>query len=121
MKLMRESWILMGICLLDLASTLTLVAGRSFAEGTPLMSFYLDMGVWAFVGAKLVLVVMPLVLAEYSRQFRPAFVKGMLRFAIVAYLATYVTLFAGFNLKALAQDIVGPHTQTSTVAQTPVR
>jgi hypothetical protein len=121
MTLMRESWILMGVCLADLATTLTLIGGRRFSEGNPLMSYYLDLGVWAFVLVKLLLIVMPLVLAEYSKQFRPVFVRSMLRFAIVVYVTTYVTLFAGVNLRPMVSELVGPHGPTSTVAEAPAR
>ena len=117
MTLMRESWILMGICLADLATTLTLVGGRRFSEGNPLMSYYLDLGVWAFVLVKLLLIVMPLILAEYSRQFRPEFVKSMMRFAIVMYVAAYVTLFAGVNLRPMMSEFVRSHEGISTVAK----
>lgn len=121
MTLMRESWILMGICLADLATTLTLIGGRRFSEGNPLMSYYLELGVWAFVLVKLLLIVMPLVLAEYSKQFRPVFVRSMLRFAIAAYIVSYVTLFAGVNLRPMISELLHPRPPISTVAQAPDR
>jgi hypothetical protein len=121
MTLMKESWILIGICLLDLATTLALMAGRMFSEGNPLMQYYLDLGVWAFIIAKLVLVVMPLILAEYSKQFQPAFVKNMLRFAIAAYVAAYVMLFVGVNLRPMSQEFFKPHRPVSTMANATLR
>lgn len=96
---------------------MTLVGGRRFSEGNPLMSYYLDLGVWAFVLVKLVLIVMPVILAEYSKQFQPAFVKSMLRFAIVVYITAYVTLFAGVNLKPMVSEHLSPHAPISTVAE----
>lgn len=93
---------MMGICLADLATTLGLLASRNVFEGNPLMKFYLDIGVGMFIAAKLVLIVMPIVVAEYSKQFKPAFVKHMLRLAIIAYVGMYVTLFAGINLAPMA-------------------
>ncbi|MDO8585994.1 MAG: DUF5658 family protein [Armatimonadota bacterium] len=117
MSLMRETWILMAICLLDLATTLGLTAGRRFTEGNPIMSYYLELGVWAFVGAKLLLVVMPLIVAEYSRRFKPRFVRTMLRFAIAAYVAAYVMLFLGFNLEPLTQEAFAPAGAASTATE----
>ena len=106
MTLMRETWILVGICLADLAATLGLTSGRTFSEGNPIMKFYLDVGIWAFVGVKLVLIVMPLIVAEYSKRFKPDFVRVMLRFAIVAYIGAYLALFLSFNFKPLAREVM---------------
>lgn len=109
MILMKETWILLVICLTDLIVTLGLLAsGRWFFEGNPIMGYYLEIGVWAFVAAKIGLIVMPLFIAEYSKRFKPVFVKTMLRFAIFTYVATYLVLFAGVNAKPLTQEFAGP-------------
>ncbi|MDO8681906.1 MAG: DUF5658 family protein [Armatimonadota bacterium] len=121
MTLMRESWILIAICMADLLTTLGLLADKNVFEGNPLMKFYLDLGVGMFIAVKLILVVMPLFLAEYSKQFSPVFVRSMLRLAIVVYIGAYTLLFAGVNLRPLAAEIINPDRQVSAVATAPNR
>jgi hypothetical protein len=121
LTLMRESWILIGICLADLLVTLGLLADPSVREGNPLMSYYLNHGTGAFVGVKLLLVVMPLFIAEYSKQFQPAFVRSMLRLAITAYVVSYVLLFAGLNLRPLAERIANSNDGRTSVATVTAR
>lgn len=114
MTITRESLILISICILDLVSTLFLLNTRGVFEGNPLMSFYLNYGIGAFILAKLTLVVLPLFVAEWSRQFKPKFVQVMLRATIVAYLASYLVLFLivnmGFFYNLPYQDITQTHT-----------
>lgn len=121
LTLMRESWILIAICLTDLLVTLGVLADPRVREGNPLMRYYLDFGVGAFVAVKLVLVVMPIFIAEYSKRYRPAFVKSMLRLAIFAYLGAYVLLFAGVNLRPLTQDYVGFRARLPSASALPLR
>jgi len=96
--LMRESWILIGICAADLLLTLRLLANPNVSEGNPLMSYYLDLGLWAFVAVKLLLIALPVFVAEYSKRFRPEFTRSMMRLAIVVYVGSYLALFAASNL-----------------------
>lgn len=103
MTLTKESMVLMAICVLDLASTLILLNARQATEGNPLMSFYLKYGVGTFVLMKLTLVLLPIFIAEWSRQYRPRFVRFMLRAAIVGYLGTYLLLFMTINVGAHAR------------------
>ena len=100
MTLTRESQVLIVICILDLASTLFLLNTTGVREGNPLMSFYLRYGVAVFVMAKLSLVVLPLFVAEWSRQYRPQFVRLMLRAAIAVYLGLYLAVFLSVNVLA---------------------
>jgi hypothetical protein len=89
MSISRESIILLGICIVDLALTLLLVGRYNALEANPLMGFFLRRGVWSFVLAKLfVFLAAPLAIAEWSRQYRPDFVRKMLRLAIVLYALT---------------------------------
>ena len=98
MALMWESLLLMAIGLADLAYTLVLLKGRTAIEGNPLMSFYLGYGVAAFVIAKLTLLLFPVFIAEWSKAYKPKFVKWMMRGAIAAYIGTYVILFVSVNV-----------------------
>jgi len=96
--LMRESWILIGICAADLLVTLRLLANPYVTEGNPLMGYYLELGLWAFISVKLLLIALPVFLAEYSKRFRPEFTRSMMRLAIVIYVGSYFLLFAASNL-----------------------
>jgi hypothetical protein len=117
--LMRESWILIAIGISDLIVTLLCLADPGVREGNPLMRYYLDIGVGAFVAVKLLLLFMPLFVAEYSKQFRPVFVRFMLRFAIVTYVGTYLVLFAGLNLRPLALSMVDAGGPVHAMAKAP--
>lgn len=110
MTLTKESLILIGICIVDLVSTLFLLNTRAALEGNPLMAFYLSYGIGAFIMAKLTLVVLPVFIVEWSRQFRPKFVRSMLRAAIVAYLAAYLVMFVSVNMGFLIDGMFSmPH------------
>ena len=89
MRISRESWLLAGICVADLASTIWLVARHGAAEGNPIMRFYLEQGVGVFVLAKMLFFLGPLVILEWARRERPRFVHGMLRLGIVLYVGSY--------------------------------
>ncbi len=102
MVMMKESVILIGICLFDLLTTLFLLGNNHATEGNPLMAYYLKGGAGTFVAAKLILLFLPIFIAEWCRQFRPNFVQKMLRGAIIGYVGIYVLLFLGINYPALA-------------------
>lgn len=98
MPLMRESIILIIIGLLDLGFTLIFVGVKAATEGNPLMAYYLQFGVGAFVLAKLGLLLLPVFVAEWSKRYKPRFVRLMLRGAIAAYLGVYILMFAVVNV-----------------------
>ena len=100
MTLTRESKVLIAICVLDLASTLLFLRHSGALEGNPLMSFYLKYGVGTFVIVKLALIILPVFVAEWSRQYRPQFVRFMLRIAIAAYVGAYMVVFLTLNVGA---------------------
>lgn len=106
--LARESYILLAICLVDFIFTAWLVSSRRGTEGNPLMSFYLHSGWGALIAAKVVLVAMPIFIAEWARRYRPVFVHRALRVAIVAYLSLYVVAFANGAISASGGH-VPPH------------
>lgn len=113
MTLTRESLLLITICMADLITTLVLLKHDLAAEGNPLMAFYLTYGVGTFVMVKLTLVILPIFIAEWSRQYRPQFVRLMLRTAIAAYLGVYIALFSAINLSpARAQTETPPPAQS---------
>ncbi len=118
MSFTRESKIIIGICLIDLAVTLVLLRGANVAEGNPLMNYYLQRGVGAFVVAKLCLLFLPIFIAEWCRQYSPVFVKRMLRLAIVAYVGSYGLLFLRLNVPVLLAREISPAEWQQPVAQT---
>jgi hypothetical protein len=103
MTLTRESVILITICALDLLTTLFLIGTNVALEGNPIMGFYLNYGIGAFVAIKLALIVLPIFIAEWSKQYRPQFVRLMLRATIAAYVGVYLGLFLAINVGAMAQ------------------
>lgn len=98
MTLTKESLVLISICTLDLASTLLLLNAGSAVEGNPLMAYYLKYGIGTFVMVKLTLIFLPVFIAEWSKQYRPQFVRFMLRAAIGVYVGIYAFLFLTVNL-----------------------
>jgi len=98
MSVMRESLVLTAIGIADLASTLIFVVNDYAVEGNPLMAYYLlRYGVGAFVIVKLALIFLPVFIAEWSRAYKPAFTRFMMRGAIVAYLTSYLLVFVFAN------------------------
>ena len=89
--------LLIGICITDLASTLLLVQTGVAREGNPLMSYYLRHGIGVFVMIKLSLVFFPIFVAEWCKQYKPKFVRFMLRATIAAYLGSYLLVFLTMN------------------------
>ncbi|MEN6356969.1 MAG: DUF5658 family protein [Armatimonadota bacterium] len=108
MTLTRESIVLIVICTCDLAATLLFINTKTASEGNPLMSFYLKYGIGTFIMMKLMLIFLPVFLFEWSRQFKPRFVKLMLRATIVIYVAIYLSLFLTINVGAGQKDGIGP-------------
>ena len=108
MTLTRESMVLIALCVVDLASTLFLLQTRGAREGNPLMSFYLRYGVGTFVLMKLTLIFLPVFIAEWSKQYRPRFVRFMLRIAIATYAGTYLVLFLTINVGAQPPSEIPP-------------
>lgn len=100
MMLTRESIVLIVICTLDLAATLLFMNTKDAMEGNPIMAFYLNYGIGTFIVAKLALIFLPVCIFEWSRQYKPDFVRFMLRATIAAYVLTYAVLFLTINVGA---------------------
>mgnify|MGYP001589569770 CR=1 FL=1 len=98
MTLTKESILLIGIATADLATTLLLLGAGVASEGNPLMAYYLKYGIGIFVMVKLGLIFFPIVIAEWSRQYRPKFVRFMLRATIATYLGVYLVMFLSINV-----------------------
>ena len=97
MKIAKETWIILAIGLADLATTILFIQHRGAEEANPLFKRYWEMGLAAFVGAKIALLVGPLSILEWARIRNPRFVSGALRGAIAAYLVMYGIGFYKLN------------------------
>ncbi len=114
MTLTKESIILIAVCTADLATTLLFLNAKTAIEGNPLMSFYLRYGIGTFVLVKLSLIFLPIFIAEWCKQFRPKFVRLMLRATIATYLGAYLLMFVIINILGIANDSVTGLIKTST-------
>ena len=111
MTITKESMILIFICMADLVSTITLISPHHAIEGKILMAYYVRHGVGTLIMVKLLLMCLPIFVAEWSRQYRPRFVKLMLRAAIGIYVGSYILVFLTVNVApAVAQAVT--HSQS---------
>jgi hypothetical protein len=90
MRLSKQTYILAGICLMDLCSTVWLLQQHGAAEANPLMSYFLAQGVFAFAIAKITLTIVPLGTLEWAKRRRPVFVNRSLNAAVGAYMLFYI-------------------------------
>ncbi|HLJ55322.1 MAG TPA: DUF5658 family protein [Chthonomonadaceae bacterium] len=97
MRIAKETWIIMAIGLADLATTILFIKHHGAQEANPLFQRYWEMGLAAFILAKVALLVGPLYLLEWARLHRPRFTSWALRGAIVAYLLMYGVGVARLN------------------------
>ncbi|MCE5323537.1 DUF5658 family protein [bacterium] len=118
MTITKESIVLIAICAFDLVATLLFINTNKASEGNPIMSFYLKYGIGTFIMMKLLLIFLPVFLFEWSRQFKPQFVKFMLRATIAMYVTIYLLLFLTINVGAGSKDGIGPGPiETSRIAK----
>ncbi|MFQ3611274.1 MAG: DUF5658 family protein [Fimbriimonadales bacterium] len=101
-QLSAESWAILLVCVADLLITLVMIDKGLADEGNPLMKFYLGHGVWAFILAKSVLVLAPIVVIEWARQHKPRTVRAMARVGLMSYLGIYAFLFLTINVSGMA-------------------
>lgn len=102
MKIARETWIVVVIGLADLISTIVFINHHGAQEANPLFRQYWEMGIGAFIAAKLTLLIGPLMMLEWARQRNPIFVQGALRITITGYLGLYSIGFLHLNRPAEA-------------------
>ena len=89
MKLTKETWIILTIGVADLVTTILFIHHYGAQEANPLFDYYWKLGLSAFVLAKSVCVVGPLLILEWARRHKPHFVRWASRGAILAYLMAY--------------------------------
>ena len=112
MKIAKETWIIMAIGLADLTTTILFIQHHGAQEANPIFKRYWEMGLTAFIGAKMILLLGPLSILEWARHHRPRFVSFALRGAIVAYVVMYgvgyVKLNAPSNEQVDLSDLSSP-------------
>src|SRR5690349_18137079 len=89
MKIARESWVIAAIGMADLITTIIFIRHHNAQEANPLFKHIWDMGLPAFIIAKLICVTGPLMILEWARRRNPRFVSMALRCVIVGYLGLY--------------------------------
>ena len=102
MRVLRESWIILAIGMLDLTTTLIWVAQRGAQEANPIFRYYLELGPLWFIAMKFVCLLCPILIFEWARKHRPKVVLYGARFAIAGYLLLYLVGIARLNPHMMA-------------------
>jgi hypothetical protein len=112
MKIARESWIIATIGLADLVTTIVFIRHHGAQEANPVFRRFWEMGLIAFILAKLACLIGPLYVLEWARTRSTQFVKVASRAVILAYLVMYGIGVAHLN---------GPSAQANEIHRMPVR
>lgn len=87
MRLMRETWAMAGFAYVDLLGTLWLMNHHVAREMNPLLVYFLQRSVMAFVLAKVLYTLIPLAAVEtLGRRVRPL-AQRCLRLSLVLFIA----------------------------------
>ncbi len=97
MKIARESWVIGAIGIADLVTTVVFIQHNGAQEANPLFRHYWEMGLTAFIIAKMVCLLGPLLILEWARKSSPRFVSLALRGAIAGYVLLYGVGFVRLN------------------------
>ena len=111
MKLSKESWILLFIGSADLATTILWIERGMAEEANPLFHFFWNQGLLAFIAAKYLFLLGPILLLEWARWRRPRFALMGLRAGALAYVLLYGAGVASINsaqAEPLAPDLEAP-------------
>lgn len=84
-----EAMAFVSIFMLDTVFTIWLVGRGIAAEANPVMRFYLDRGVWAFVAIR-TLILAPVFVLEAQGRCDPRRIRTYFRAAILVYVAVYL-------------------------------
>ena len=104
MKLSRESWILLILGTADLVTTILWIERGMAQEANPLFHYFWQQGLPAFIAAKYVFLLGPILFLEWARWHRPRFALMALRTGALAYVVLYVGGVASIN-SAQAQPL----------------
>ena len=116
MKIAWESWVIAALGLADLITTIVFIEHHGAEEANPLFRHLWEMGMFAFIAGKLMLIACPLAVLEWARKRRPRFTMRALRGGIAGYLVLYGIGFVRLNgPEAQANEVLWP-TQEMPVA-----
>jgi hypothetical protein len=90
LKLMRETYVMGAVCLLDLILTLWLIQTGRAVEGNPVMQAALGMGIFYFILVKCVYTFAPLGLLEMVGRRYTDLVRRYLRLGIAIYVCMHL-------------------------------
>ena len=105
MKIMRETWVMGIICLLDLVLTIGLIHVGLAKEANPLMLTILNAGLLWFVAFKCAYTLGPLAALELVGRRYPDMVRKYLRLGITVYVGFHVVNIGC----ALLASQIAPH------------
>ena len=96
-RLSRASIALVGLCLLDMLTTLYFVAQGMAVESNPIMDMFLKISPLMFIIAKVISFIPFVIAVEWYRRYNPKFSSIATRCTIAAYLLIYVVATFGVN------------------------
>ncbi|GBC94050.1 hypothetical protein HRbin15_02556 [bacterium HR15] len=88
--MLKESWVLIAICVIDALSTYWLITNGWATEFNPLMNWVLGFGWSAFFGVKGVTLLLAVGFMEWYRRHNPAFVRRWTRLCIGLYVSLWM-------------------------------
>ncbi len=97
MKISGESWVLVMLGLADLMTTIVFIKMHGAQEANPIFHQYWQMGLVAFIVAKMVCLLGPITILEWARTRNPELVRFALRTAIFGYVLLYGIGFFRLN------------------------
>ncbi|NLI01672.1 MAG: hypothetical protein GX446_19550 [Chthonomonadales bacterium] len=93
-----ETVAIAAVALADLLVTSWLLASGAAYEGNPLMAHALRRwGPQGLIGAKAILIGIPLAVAETARRRNPVLVRSLLRAGLVLYVVLWIIGFTALN------------------------
>jgi hypothetical protein len=90
----REALILLVLCTLDMLSSAWLFHHNLAIEANPVLRPAAEAGVFSFMSAKALTFLPAIVMCEWYRRHRPAFVIPLLRWAGYGYACVYTLMVA---------------------------
>lgn len=101
LKILPESIILIGICVLDMLATLYLICNHLATEQNPIMAFFINKSPWLFALVKLANIFALVVALEIYYKKNPKIARFALRWSIGLYLGLYTIIVIGLNWQVI--------------------
>ncbi len=97
MKIAKETVIIGVLGTIDLITTIIFIQHHGAEEANPIFRLFWNIGLPAFIAAKVLLTVCPLLVLEWARKRNPRFVQMGMRSAIAGYMMMYGFGFLHLN------------------------